>query len=263
MVKFQQITAIVIFFFLITSIDAFASTLEENVIEVKGQASVTTQPDYFSLMLSIAQKGRNTSKLRALVDHKSNQVINIAESLDIPTKNINSARVILRVIKDRSAVNVQGVEINRNFPQQNKGKVYVGVEGAESNVDKTQNFELSRTISINFSTIDEYDEFLSRVIKVGVTHISPLSISVTNSEKTYQQALAKAIDNAKTKAHQIASQANIKLGKLVYLKELSTNHYQRRLSTASMYSEASVDHRSHVTDKAISASVLVKFAIKE
>ncbi len=279
MAKFQHLIVLFFFFTLAISAGAQASTLEGNVIEVRGQGTVNVQPDHFSLTLAIVQTGRNISKIRAFVDDKSTQVVNIAENLNISPANISSARVRLQVIEEPPVIHIQGVEVNhnlshsssensphtlpKNFPQDERSKVYVGVDSANNSQDKSQNFELSRTITVNFSTITDYDKFLSKVIKVGVERIYPLTMSVANSDKNYQQALAKAIDNAKTKAHQVAKQANIVLGKLVYLKELSSNHYQARLASANMYSESAVAHNSQVADTAISASVLIKFAIEE
>jgi len=263
MAKFQHLIVLFFFFTLAISTVAQASTLEGNVIEVRGQGTVTVPPDHFSLTVAIIQTGRNINKIRSLVDHKSNQVINIAENLNISPANISSARINLRVIEEPPVIHIQGVEVNRNLPQSNSSKVYVGVDSAQKNQNKIQKFELSRTITVSFSTIENYDKFLSKVIKVGVEHIYPLTMSVANSDKNYQQALAKAIDNAKTKAYQIAKQANISLGKLVYLKELSSNHYQARLASANKYSDSAVAHSSQVADTAISASVLVKFIIKE
>ncbi len=263
MTKVQQII-ILLSFTLLTSVVVHATTLEEHVIEVRGQSSVSVTPDNFSLTLAIVQIGRNISKLRSLVDHKSNQVINIAESLDISPGNINSARVNLWLVKDHSVVDVQVVDMDQKFPQNNSGKVYAGTDSiGNRSKDKTQNFELSRTITVKFLNIEDYDKFLNKVIKVGVERIYPLTMSVTNSDNTYQQALAKAIDNAKEKAKQVAKQANVILGKLVYLKELSSNHYQARLTASNMYSESTIEHHSQVADTIISASVLVKFAIKE
>ena len=263
MAKLQHYLVISFLISLFSSVNVQASVLDEHVIEVRGQGTVNVQPDNFSLRLSVIQTGRITSKLRTLVDHKSNQVIAIAESLGIPSHDIDSARVNLRVIKEPSSVHVQGVEVNKTFPQQKRGKVYVGVDSTENNSDKSQIFELSRTITINFSKIEDYDTFVSKVIKVGVERISPLAMSIENSERSYREALAKAINNANEKAYQIAKQANITLDKLVYLKELSSNHYQPRLAVANMYRDSSVEHHSQVAETAISASVLVKFAIKE
>jgi len=270
MTKFQYAWLILPLSILMLTEVTQASTFERNIIEVRGQATVTVQPDQFSLTLAIVQTGRNTSKIRSLVDHKSNQVISIAKSIDVPAKSINSARIKLRVIKEHSPVHVQGVEVRQKLPQNlpqhnmvpNRGKVYVGVDSAnKGNNSKVQNFELSRMITVNFSSIESYDQFLNKVIKLGVERISPLTMTIENSEKSYQLALAKAIDNAKKKAKQMANQANIHLGKLVYLQELSGNHYQRGLSVVGIYSDTANDHSSQVAEKAINARVLVRFSI--
>lgn len=254
-----------------------AATISDNIIEVKGQASVLVQPDHFSLSLAIIKKGRNTDKMRDLVNHQSNQILSIAKNIGITAKNINSARVYLRVVEDSPSIKVNGVVINQDFQQHananfnsspaadkpGKDKVYLDVEQTHQQQSKIQTFELSRTITITFDKIEDYDQFLGKVIKLGVERISPLNVSIANSEAAYQQALLQAIDNAKQKAQLIANKANLNLGEIVYITELSNNHYQARMSVANVYSNSASEHSSQVSDKAISANVLLKFVILE
>ncbi len=249
----------------------FIFTLSSNVlantsdygIEVKGQASILVEPDNFNLSISIIEKGRLTDKVRARVDHKSNQVIDVAKNLGIKPQNINSARVSLRVIKEKPVVDVRGVEVNQRLPNNQKSKVYVGTSPSnhEDNI-KSQSFEVSRTITVIFSDIKDYDQFLSAVIKIGVGRISPLTMSVGDTDKYYQQALAQAVKNAKIKAHQIINQTEKKLGSLLYVKELSSNHYRARYNSAAMSTSTSYEHSSQIGNQAISASVLVKYSIE-
>jgi len=231
-------------------------------IEVRGQASVLAEPDVFSLSISIIEKGHFTDKIRAVVDHKSNQVIDVAKNLGIKSGNINSARVSLRVIKEELEINVEGVEVNKTLPNNQKSKLTIE-SNASNNVTnvKPQYFELSRNITVNFSNIENYDQFLNAVIKVGVNRISPLSMSIANTDKYYQQALSLAIEQAKAKAVQIAKQTAQPLGKLFYVQETSSNHY-RPVYNASMKMSDSFEHSSQVGTQAINASVLVKYAIE-
>jgi uncharacterized protein YggE len=249
-------------FLLLTSAPVFANSSDYG-IEVRGQADVVVEPDSFALSVAVVEKGRLTDKVRALVDHKSNQVIEVAKRLKIKPQNINSARVSLRIIKEDPRINIHGVEINQRLPEDQKSKVYVGVPPAnnQDNV-RVQSFELSRTITVNFSNIKAYDQFLNAVIKIGVSQISPLTMSVGDTDKYYQQALAQAIENAKTKAKQIAQQSEQKLGKLVYVKELSSNHYRSRYSAAMKSVSASYGHNSQVGNQVINASVLVKYSME-
>lgn len=249
--------------FIFINLSVAQANTQDYGIEVRGQASVLVEPDSFALSIAIIEKGRLTDKIRARVDHKSNQVIEVAQNIGIKPQNINSARVSLRVIKDEPIIDIHGVEVNQRLLNNQKSKVYVGAPSSnhEDNV-RPQSFELSRTITVNFSDIKDYDQFLNAVIKIGVSQISPLTMSVDDTDKYYQQALAQAINNAKMKALQIAKQAEQKLGKLVYVKELSSNHYRARYNSAIMSTNASYEHSSQIGNQAISASVLVKYSIE-
>ena len=251
------------------SINSMALSGEAPYIEVKGQASISAEPDHFSLTIAIVERGRLTDKIRAVVDHKSNQVVQVAESLGIKNHNINSAKVTLRIVKDKPSIIVEGVEVNKkignnSFPNNQKSKVYLGANGVNNqNNIKPKYFELRRTISVNFESIEDYDLFLHKIIKLGVSHIYPLAMTVENTEKHYQQALIQAFNNAKNKATQIANNANVVLGKLLYVKEHSSNYYRPRMNSVMMSAEIAPNHNSQVGTQVINASVLVKFSIQE
>lgn len=237
-------------------------------IEVKGQGSVLAEPDLFSLTIAIAERGKVTSKLRAIVDDKSNQVVFLAKSLGIKDHDINSARVTLRVIEKKPSITLNTIEVNHRgekgySPKKQPAKTYVDSDAATTQKNiKSQYFELNRTITVNFSGIDDYDKFLNKVIKLGVSHIYPLAMSVKDTEKYYQQALVQALKNAKNKATKIALHSKVDLGKLLYVTEQSTNYYRARVSSTRA-SEFSSGHSSQVGNQVINASVMVKYLIQE
>jgi uncharacterized protein YggE len=248
--------------FFVSTGNVFANTIDYG-IEVKGQGSVLVEPDNFVLSIAVVEKGRLTDKVRAIVDHKSNQVIDAAKRLGIKDKNINSARVSLYVIKPDKSIDVHGVEVVHRLPNNQKSKVHVGNSSSlPENNNKPLLFELSRNITVTFSDIKDYDQFLNSVIKIGVNQISPLSMSVNDTDKYYQQALIQALKTAKVKALQIAKQSGQKLGKLVSVKEVSSNHYRARFDAQMMSSKASFSHNSQVGNQSISANVIVKYLIE-
>jgi len=260
----------------ILTTSAHCNELNLNIptIEVKGRASILAVPDRFSLSIAIAKRGRFTDKIRAVIDSQSKQVIELAQSLGVKSRDINSASARLQVITNKPSIIVEGIEtkhrvgnttFSNNNPQSNQfNKVYVGVNGASNQVDSTSIvFELTKTINIHFSNIDDYDSFMNRVIKFGVSRISPLAISVENTDKYYQQALVQAFNNAKEKATKIANHSKTSLDKLLYFEELSTNVYQSRLNPTSLASEIAPNNIYQVGKQAINANVLVKFSIQE
>lgn len=261
-VALKNLTVLSTIYFLMLPSAVQAST-QDSGIEVRGQASVLVEPNSFSLSIAIIEKGRLTDKIRAIVDHKSNQVVEVAKNLGIEASNINSARVSLRVIKEEKNINVHGVEVNKRLTNEQKSKVYVSTPSTNKNDNyRPQFFELSRTITVNFSDIKDYDHFLNAVIKVGVSNISPLSMSIDDTDQYYQQALILALNKAKEKALKIAKQSGHDLGKLIFVKESSNNYYRARFDSAMMSAKASFEHSSQIGNQAINASVLVKYSIE-
>jgi uncharacterized protein YggE len=246
-----------------------ASNSEIPSIEVKGQASVLAKPDRFSLTISITEQGQFADKIRAIIDHKSNQLIQVAQSIGIKSHDINSARVNLRVIERKPSIRLNNVNVTKRmgstaFTTNPTSNAYAGTTLPKTQENsKSQHFELSRTININFSNIETYDQFLNKAIKLDVTHIYPLAMSVEDTEKPYQEALIQALKNAKNKAIQIASHSNVILGKLLNVTEQSSNYYRSKVSSARMSTEILSNHSSQVGNQVINASILVKFAIQE
>lgn len=262
----MQISRVIIFLSCLSvcfvSINACANA-NNSGIEVVGNASVLVEPNTFALSITVSEEGRFTNKIRNIVDHKSNQVINIAKRLGIESSNINSARVTLRVIKQKPEINIRGLEVSQKLPNNKESDIFVETPEL-NNVTKIkpQYFEISRNITINFENIKDYDLFLNAIIKIGVNHISPLTMSVNDTDKYYKQALMLAIEKAKEKAVMIAEQSKQKLGKLIYLKETSNNYYRAHYSNSVRASKSYSQHNSNIGTQSINASVSVKYAIE-
>ena len=250
-----------LFMCLLLPSQAFA--FEEVGIEVTGQGSVVVIPDQFSLTLTITERGRVPNKLKALVDKKSNSVVNAAKSLAIKESNISSARVNLRIVTERPSIQVQGVELHKR-----QGSVYIDGQSINQqansvNTHKQPLFELSRQITVKFDQVADYDSFLAQIIKINVSRISSLSMNVTARDEYYQQALLDAISHAQQKAQRMAKQAERGLGKLLLVKEVSSNHYQPMYAEAMMSDASPRGHTSLIGSQTITARVLVKFSLKD
>ncbi|TMM43738.1 SIMPL domain-containing protein [Colwellia ponticola] len=253
-------SATVLCIFLLFSLTAYADV----GIEVSGQGSVVVTPDKFSLTLTITERGRMPSKLKVLVDKKSDMVVAAAKSLSIEENNIASARVNLRIVEEDPSITVQGLE----YQKAKQGNIYIDGQTIKQqtnhiNEHKKPLFELSRQITVNFNDIEQYDHFLTQIIKVNVSHISALSMSVAGREEYYQQALLQAISQAKQKAQRMSKQAGRDLGELILIKELSSNHYRPMYAKAMMSDSSETSHTSLTGSQTITARVLVEFSFKE
>jgi len=233
-------------------------------IEVTGQGSIIVMPDQFSLTLTITERGRVPSKLKALVDKKSDSVVLAAKNLAIKEGDISSARVNLRIVKEKPSIKVQGVELSNA----RQGNVFIdgqSINQQENSINQSKKplFELSRQITVNFSKISDYDNFLAQIIKINVSHISSLVMSVEGREEYYQQALMRAIGHAKQKAQRMAEKAGLKIEEITLIKELSSNHYRPMYAEAMMSDSGSNGHSSQSGSQTITARVLVKFDLDD
>ncbi len=239
---------------LITPANSMTLSGNFSTIEVNGQAEVAILPDNYAITVFIKERGKFADKIRTLVEHKTNQVIQVATNLDISLPDIHSSQISVAIIEAKPSIVVSGVETGHKFRKSsfsNKQHNKVYVEGnalTNQNITKPQYLELSRVIEIIFPTSKNYDQFLNKIVKLGFDGIYPQIISDKTIDEYYQQALSKALLNARDKAIKIASYSKVTLGKLISVKE--TTQMQRK--------------QNYNLDKQfIHAGVLVKYSIEE
>ncbi|MDO6446045.1 SIMPL domain-containing protein [Colwellia sp. 1_MG-2023] len=238
--------------FILPNVNAFEG------IEVTGKASVMAIPDVFSLTISIKERGKSANKTKTIVDDKSANIVKMFIKRGINEESIDSSQVHMFPIYEKPSITFEQQELHKRINPQEK----ITLSGKSSHQDNTRRltqFEVSRTISISFKQLSLYDQILDDLVKLGVSQISPVEMSMENSEKLYQQALSQAIDKAKQKASDIAKQAGVKLGGLLSLKE--SGYYSPMRFT--MASEAKSSFSTQVTKKAVSAQVIAIYAIDD
>jgi uncharacterized protein YggE len=261
----------VIFMVVITLFSSFISAQQSksNVIEVIGKASIKAHPDRFIFSVFIIERGRIASKTKAIVDHKSRLIIDSYLTTGIAKNAIESSRLQLSPRYEVRA-NKPVYEIHQRVNNHGKSqitsnaknsKVVINSQGlSNSDLHEQQKiyFEVSRTITVTFTDFEIYDQLLDNAVKIGVNRITPLQSAIADNETLYQQALIKALKNAKDKAQTITQQIGAKLGVITHLKE-SVYHAPRAYAMASDSRES---FSSQTTQKNITAQVSVTFTIK-
>ncbi|MDG1750642.1 MAG: SIMPL domain-containing protein [Thalassotalea sp.] len=233
----------------------FANT--STGIEVTGKSSIMVVPDVFSLTISIKERGKSANKTKIIVDDKSSKIVKMFIKRGVNEHDIDTSQVSMFPIYEKPAITFEHQELQKRVSSQEK----ITLSGSNNTKDKASRltrFEVSRTITISFKELSIYDQILDDMVKLGVSHISPVEMSVAESEKYYQQALYQAIDNAKQKALSIAQQAGVKLGTLLSLKESGFYSPMRY----SMASEAKTGFSTLITKKAVSAQVIAIYNIE-
>ncbi|WDD96997.1 SIMPL domain-containing protein [Thalassomonas actiniarum] len=228
----------------------------ENIIEVIGDGVIAPNSDRMKMNLVLKEESRHISKAKMLIEQQSRQIKQIAAGLEIAEANIHWQQLNIRPIYKEDAVQVQALEVPHTLYQGQEAQVFVSAAAGSKN-SGLEKFELSRELSINFSDHGLYQQFLQRALSHGIKHFFPSPINPDEYHQYYQQALDKAVVNAKTKAGHLARQTGTKLGALFSLKEVILPDSIRGQGHPLLKGSAASDHPG----QEIRARVIVSFRI--
>ncbi|WP_281557114.1 SIMPL domain-containing protein [Thalassomonas sp. RHCl1] len=228
----------------------------ENIIEVMGDGVIMLSPDRMKVNLVLKEESRHIGKAKMLIEQQSKQIEQIAAGLEITGASIQWQPVNIRPIYKDDAVQVHALEVPHTLYQGQAAQVFLSAAAGNKN-SEFEKFELSRELSIDFSDPGLYQQFLQRALSHGIKHFFPAPINPDEYRQYYQQALDKAVVNAKTKAEHLARQTGTKLGALFSLREvILPNSIAGQGSALSKGSTASDDPRQEIR-----ARVIVSFRI--
>jgi hypothetical protein len=256
-----------LFVLLSTSITkVHAHEMLEQGIEVSGKSVIFATPDQFSLSISITERQATAQKAKLIIDHKTNLVVQAAEKIGIAKDKIQTAQVRLNPIFGKLKANVSEIEIlNKKREKVSNNKIQrIHIQpDIDETVSQMVAFDVSRQITLSFTKLAEYDQLLDQLVKIGVTQISPLSMTVSNAAQLYQKALQQAVTAANTKAQLLAAQTGQTLAGVRYLKEQSYfAPAQQMRAQRSELMMANSSHQSLVSEQQINAEVLVRYDLK-
>lgn len=238
---------------LITLTLSLSVTAQEQGISVNGKGAVLTAPDSFTLSVQVKERGMVAQKVKSIVDSKSSQIVSMLRKHGIAEKQITSSQLSLYPIFQKPSVIVNDSYV-RNKKENTITKVTHGNKDKQVLV-----YDVSRTIEIDFHDTNKYDVLLDRLVKLGVTNISPLQKKVKDSERYYQQAMVAAIADAKQKAKLMAEQLGVKVGQVISIKESSSYHAPARFRMEAMASAPTF--KSNFGENEITAQVVVVFSV--
>ncbi|WDE07638.1 SIMPL domain-containing protein [Thalassomonas viridans] len=192
---------------------------KENIIEVTGEGRISLPQDKIKIDLLLTDESRHISKAKMFIEQQSKQIKQMAAGLGISPDSIRWQQVHVRPLYKEDSVQLHALEVPHSLPQGDEARVFISQLSADK-TSEVEKFELSRRISIDFSDAELYQQFLQRVIGLGVKNIFPALISSDEYQQYYQQALDLAVSDAKAKAARLAQQTGTRLGGLSSLREV-------------------------------------------
>ena len=115
---------------------------------------------------------------------------------------------------------------NQKKYKKNNASVYINGEAIANSASNQSNntltqFSVVKSLNINLSYSEQYDVFLTQVIKLGSAQFYTYSTSSISTREYTQKALDEAITDAKNKASYIARQTGVALGEMISFKEIT------------------------------------------
>ncbi|MDZ7668278.1 MAG: SIMPL domain-containing protein [Gammaproteobacteria bacterium] len=163
-------------------------------IHVTGIGEIVAVPDMARLTLEVRREGRDAAALKAELDQVTGAVLELADELDIPRRDVTAA-----------AVNIHPRYQRRNGDEQPEGVI------------------ASRTIEITLMELERIGELINGALERGANGVRGVALDASNRVKLEQQALDEAIDDAVREARQIAQRFNVNLG---MLQDARAGHHQ-------------------------------------
>ena len=163
---------------------------DKHYIQVNGQANVASVPDMFHFDVYLEERGELLTKLNTMVSDKSQKVVESLLKLGVEPRDIQSMRV----------------QLNPWFEHNQSVRVQKG-------------FVLSRQVKITLRNMDNYDQIIDGLLRIGTTRIEGFNYGLENPQADYLKALELALADAKTSATKMAKAMGVNVGKVLSMQE--------------------------------------------
>lgn len=160
-------------------------------ITVTGEGKVYVKPDIATVTLGLKTDGQSVK--------------------DITKKNVD---IINKIIKD-----VKDLKIDEKDIQTTQYSIYPKYNWTEKTGSVPDGYTIEQNVTIKIRNFDNISGVLQIASNNGANTVSGLTFTVDNPEKARQEARAKAIEQAKANAQNLAKESGISLGKLINVYE--------------------------------------------
>jgi len=171
-----------------------------NVVTVSGEGEVFAVPDIATFSFGVIEQAETVGEAQKTATDKINAVIEYLKEQGIEEKDI---RTVSYNVYPRYEY-IQDVCTQLRCPPGRQ---------------ELDGFEVSQTVEVKVRNPQKAGELLSGAGARGANNVSGLAFTIDDEEKLMQDARAKAIEDARTKAEQLADDLDVRLVRVVNFAE--------------------------------------------
>ena len=144
-------------------------------ITVQGSGRVTVTPDLGTISFAVTQEGQEAADVQKAITENANTVKGALFDAGLPEDQFKTS----------------GIQLNARYDYSSDVERIVGYTGQIS-------------MSVNEISLDDIGKYLQILSETGVNQIDGISVSYSDYEDAYQEALGKAMEQARQKAEALA-----------------------------------------------------------
>lgn len=219
---------------LLTACSSGPAPTTEQVVQVTGQGEVKAEPNEFHVQAVASRTGDNVAKMKKSVDKEINQALKAAAEIGIEERYITAT----------------GFSVQPEWEWEPKKKL-VGQQ-------------VQRNLRFIVHGVDNYAAILEALSDIGFYQISNSNATLSNPDAVRQEALEKAVADAKEKAQVLAKASGRKLGPALQINEQGSNTPQPMMRAMAMSADAATEESAQFSPGEITVrhSVNVLFQLK-
>lgn len=161
-------------------------------IAVSGMGKVTVQPDMATIQFSFSAKSKEARQAKSLIDTQVTNLLKLCDKLGIAEHDIQAANL--------------GIHPEYEYQGQRK---LIG-------------YQVSRNVRVTVRNISRYPELLDGAVGIGASHSGNPLLDFGDRDALENEAMLKALRQARKKAQLLAQEAGGKLGKVISVNESGT-----------------------------------------
>jgi len=194
---------------------------------VCGIGNSCLKPDKATIKFSVITQGETTDGLDKTNTDSVNNIISKLEALNISKKDIKNLNY----------------NMFKRYDYKDGEQVFLG-------------YEISNTLEVKTNNLDNITTLISTLNENGISEIYSINLGVEDETTAYNQALKNALENAKAKAQILCENNEIKVCKIIELKENNMVNLAR--FDAKMLNETNFDEIMQ-NEICVNANIIVEF----
>lgn len=163
-----------------------------NTITVNSSEKVSIVPDIAEVVYSVHTKDSEASGCQQKNTESVTQVIELLKSLGVSETSIQTSDYYMNPVYNYSG-----------------------------STPRLTGYEAVTTLTVSDLPIDGLDDILSQSVSTGINTVSSITYQASGYDKSYQEALTKAVSSAKEKAQVLASASGASIGSVISIQETS------------------------------------------